>query len=222
MAGNFNYVKVEIHGDVETLTTFTRESGLPGGFDLNAIDPMPSELDLQKTNLVETGYNAQYGEWQNVARQWMLKELAAEKGYPFPLESRDQVLDCLHALDVRDSYLGPGRRFADNLARFGHGSGETWREEHWGTRDSPDGVKVSITADGVCIWFVIDKFPIKVMKKMSKKYPDLRFDFTYGDDALRNGRGLTLTNGREGAKEKLPKEALPGFLEEYRLAGKST
>lgn len=216
MSSNFYYVKVQVQGESELLALFQRECLRTGGLDFDSIEPMPLELDFEKTNLLETGYNALYGEWREVARQWMLKEDAGKKGYPFPLESREQVLACLSALDRSESYLGPGKRFQDNLAKFGHGSRETWREQHWGSQHSPDGVKVSTEIGAVCIWFVIDKFPIKVMKAMSKKYPQLRFDVSYADDAMRNGRRLNLTNGREGSKEKISKEKLRGFIEEYR------
>jgi hypothetical protein len=163
---------------------------------------MPAELDIEDNNLLQTGYDALYGDWRNVARQWMLKEPAEKFGYLFPLESRQEVLRCLRSLESAESYLGPAERYKANIDRFGHGTATTWREANWGTRGKLDGVKIRETDEAVVIRFVCDTYPGKAILELSRRYPALDFKVIHVDEYKRHARSLVVKNGREGRKIK--------------------
>lgn len=176
---------------------------------------MPNELDMEFDNLLETGYDALYGDWQKVAKQWMLKAWAVEKGYSFPLESRDQVIACLESLDCAGKYLVPGNRFKKNLDKYGHGTHEGWREKHWGSRDNAVGVKIVASENPIIFWFIIDKYPARAMKGMSLKYPCINFQVYYADEHKRSGRKLVLHRGTETEKDKISGEEIANIIRDY-------
>lgn len=102
-------------------------------FSFASIAPLPGELVYALDMFVEDGYAALYGDWRDLAGRWMFKEHAAACGYGFPLEAREQVLDCLRALGEHgETRLRLGERFKANLDRHGHGHATTWCKAHWG------------------------------------------------------------------------------------------
>jgi hypothetical protein len=215
MSNNFYYMKIVISGARDEVDEFRATYLMGNAFDFGAIIPMPSNLDMDFNNLVETGYEALYGDWAKVAKFWMFKEPAQQKGYLFPLESREEVIDCLKSFACADSYLVSGRRFQENLDNFGHGSRVTWREESWGARGNAEGTKVATFEGMLVFWFIIDKYPAKVLRKLSCLHPALNFRISMVDENKRIGRKFRLANGREIEKQKIPILEFSDFIHEY-------
>jgi hypothetical protein len=215
VSGNFVYVKIVVCGDSHSREEFKARHLKGGQLDLNTVIPMPVELDIDHDNLLQTGYDALYGDWRNVAKQWMLKESADEFGYPFPLESREEVLTCLRSLDGADNYLVPAQRYKRNLERFGHGTAITWREANWGTRSKLDGVKIRETDDAVVIRFVCDAYSGKAIVELSRLWPALEFKVAHVDEYKRQARSLVVKSGREGRKVKESPVELMRNIEDF-------
>ena len=124
---------IELSGPTRALMAFRAKHLAAGTFDFNTVDPMAPELEIESSSAVDTGYAALYGDWTSEAGRWMFKEPAQEFGFPFPLESREQVIKCLQSFDSADMYLLPARTFHENITKYGHGDWYSWCSEHWGT-----------------------------------------------------------------------------------------
>ena len=192
-------ILVEVSGAAHALELLRREQFGAGRFSFNTIVPMPAELDLPLNNFVEDGFDALFGDWSRLSARWMLKEAAELRGYPFPLTSRDQVLDCLNALgEDGERRLALGRRFQSNLERHGHGHAAAWRKEYWGVAADVDEVVAEISLDAVSVAFRCDTpFPRKALIQLSKRYPELRMAVSCASETGKRGRKLVLHKGRE-------------------------
>lgn len=215
MSSNFYYVEIAVSGDAADITRFAHGALSASGVDFNHFRPMPPELDFGNTNLVDTGFHALHGAWQQVARQWMLKAAAEERGYPFPMENREQVLTCLRSLDCADAYVVPGERFHRNLQTTGHGSRESWREEYWGSVQGPEHARFMQQPHAIGIWFLIDRIPAKLFKAMSAMYPDLTFTIRHTDDYRRHGATTVWQKGRQASKVALSADEKKALFEEW-------
>lgn len=91
VSGNFVHTQLVARGDAKDVRTLVARYVDGAHFQLSKAMPVPADLDFELNNLVKTGYDALYGDWQSVARQWMLKEYADNLNLPFPLESREDV-----------------------------------------------------------------------------------------------------------------------------------
>lgn len=196
MSFNFLYFKLIIKGLPDELDRLWSEFA-DEGFSLQKICPVPAELDFENTNLVQTGFAALFGDWESVSRQWMLKEAATKNGYPFPLETREQVVKCLSEVDKDNLYLKPALTFKDNLESHGFGSREEWRKKYWGI---PDEVSVSLferRSDCIELRFAASALPRAALKSLSKKFPGVTFGIDFQSESGKRSGRLTLTAGKE-------------------------
>lgn len=213
MSGNFNYFKVEAKGEgADTALCAGELFGKAMAVDFNSAIAMPPELDLEWTNVVETGYEAIYGDWEKVARQWMFKEPAARLGLAFPLESREDLLQAFKTMDAWPEYKALADRVAENISRHGIATREPWQLKHWGTEGNAEGAKVE-TRDGITTaWFIANKCPTPVLKTWSKRCPGIDFKVVYADDHLRGGKRFLMRGGRVGDQESLSREEREAFV----------
>lgn len=196
MSFNFLYFHVVIKGSAEEVGRLWNEFA-DTGFSLQKVCPVPAELDFENTNLVKTGFAALFGDWESVSRQWMLKECATKNGYSFPLQSREQVIECLREVDKGNHYLQPAVTFKANLEKYGFGSREEWRKKYWGI---PDEVSVSLFerhADSIELRFAASASPRVAMKSLSKQFPELIFDIRFRSDSGKKSGLLILKAGKE-------------------------
>jgi len=213
LSGNFVYVEVAVSGSEKALAQF-RATYLPFSFTL--VEPPPSRLNLDRNNLVQTGYQALYGEWEAIAKQWMLKEPASRLGLPFPLTSREGVVSCLELLEEQGHYLGFGREYKRNLDDFGHGTLADWCDEHWGTSKDAEGVRASEDNDGIILRFVADKYPKKLLTKLSMATPGLEMRVTHFDERCRKGAIATTKGGQQVGTVSLSREEMLSHLQRHR------
>lgn len=204
------FAKLLITGDGKLLERCREAHFAGGGFDFNSVVPMPLDLNLEEGSAVETGYDALYGDWKEPAKYWTWKEAAASLGYPFPLESREQLLACIRSLDCAEMYLGPARQFKENVEKYGHGTWYGWCKEHWGTISNAEDPNVAVDPERLIVTFTTaSAFPKPIAVALSKKWPESEIRVLYVDEHLRWGRDYRLRNGREAHKVKrAPSEIL--------------
>jgi hypothetical protein len=217
--GDFIKLRIIIKGDVNRLVEIRRRYFDAGNFDYNSLIPMPSDLNVEIGNHLETGYDALFGEWRNVAKQWMLKEPAAAIDIPWPLGSRDEVIRCIEWLDCADFYFGPARAFKRNLEKYGHGEAGSWMATYWGCDCNADKDKVEtvLVSDELHVRFNPGSYPKLVLKKLSQMYPSNCFLIRYVNEYDRPGRSFLLQKGKEVEKHKLPAEELKVLVHSHPL-----
>lgn len=196
MSFNFFYFRLILKGSSIELARFWREFE-GSGFSLNRICPVPSELDFENTNLVKTGFLALFGDWVGVSRQWMLKDVAIKNGYPFPLQTREQVVECLREIDEENVYLLPAIKFHSNLEKFGFGSREDWRKKYWGISDEVNVSLFEMHSDFIELRFASSAFPRMAMKKLSNSFPEISFEIDFNSDTGMRKGAFRLKAGRE-------------------------
>ncbi len=184
MSQRFYRAELRVSGDDAALDQFQAHHLAGGSFSFDTVLPTPPELLYDLNNFVEDGYQAQFGDWTQLASRWMFKPHATEAGYPFPLQSREQVLDCLLALgDDGLVRLQLGKLYQSNLERHGFGHAADWRKQHWGGWSDADGVSIECAAEGLTIYFMTaGPPPKKALAAMAKQHPALGFGLEYQDD----------------------------------------
>lgn len=197
------FVQVEVTGELALLQQCMAEHFADGKFDYNSVIAMPPELDIEESSSVTTGYDALYGNWTEPAKYWTWKEAAASLGLPFPLQSREELLACIRSLDCAEMYLGPARRYKENMDRYGHGSWHGWRAKHWGSKWNSEGSNATVDDHRILLTFTAaNSFPKPVIVALSQRWSGLEFRVLYADEHGRWGRDFRLRNGKEFAKTK--------------------
>jgi hypothetical protein len=208
---------IEISGSTDALAGFSAAHLESGSFDFNTVHRMPPELQIESSSAVETGYAALYGDWQLEAGRWMFKEPAQQFGFPFPLESREQVIKCLQSFDCADMYLLPARTYHENVLRHGHGDWYGWCTEHWGTKWNADDVRIAQAHERVALSFVTaGSYPKPILKKLSLSFPGLAFRVRCYEEHCRWARDFVLSKGRETQKQKRPAREIANEVEAFR------
>jgi hypothetical protein len=185
-------------------------------FDFNSVRPMPEELNIESSSAVETGYAALYGDWASVSGYWMFKEPAQEFGFPFPLASREQVIQSLKSFDCAEMYLAPAMAYYENVKRYGHGDWYGWCVEHWGTKWNASDALVRIEAQQIQVSFVTaGSYPKPILKDLSATFPELEFHVRYVDEHGRRARDFVLLKGKETKKLKRPVQEIAAEVEDF-------
>ncbi len=210
---------IDITGAPARLADFQATHLANGTFDFNTVHPMPPELEIESSSAVETGYAALYGDWREEVGRWMFKEPAKEFGFPFPLESREQVIRCLESFDCADMYLVPARAYHENVQNYGHGDWYGWCTEHWGTKWNASDVRLLVADEHISLSFVsAGSYPKPILKTLSLSYPELMFHVRYYDEHFRWARDFVLTKGKETQKQKRPPRDVAAEVEAFRGA----
>ncbi|HEY5994880.1 MAG TPA: hypothetical protein VIU46_09825 [Gallionellaceae bacterium] len=209
---------LEISGSHDALREFSRRHLANSRFSLDSLDPVPDALKYEMSNLVEDGYDAMYGDWTKLARRWMFKDVADERGFPFPLESREHILECFHAFgEVGEQYFPLGERFHSNLERYGHGHERTWCQEHWGMDYDVEESLVEMLPDVTRIAFSSQgSVPPKTLKLLSQAHPELTFSISSISEMGRRGKKLDMRNGKQVKKYSLPDEEIRDAIWGFR------
>lgn len=217
---NQNYfdVLIEIDGPASSLDSFALQHLAGGVFSFNSIAPMPVKLDFDMNNFVEDGYNALYGDWQTLTGRWMFKEAAAQHGYPFPLESREQIIECVKALGEHgEKRLALGHLFKSNLDHFGHGHRAQWRKANWGIEGDAGEVVMEVSSSAIRIAFSIcGTPPKKALSLFSKPYPDLNFEISCVSESGKRGKKILMKKGKEVGKPVASDEELGNAIWSFR------
>lgn len=208
---------LELSGSDDALQSFSRRHLANSRFSLDSLDPVPKELKYEMSNLVEDGYDALYGDWTKLSGRQMFKDAAEARGFPFPLESRDQIVECFHAFgEVGEQYFPLGHCFHSNLERYGHGHERTWCEEHWGMDSDVEESLAEILLDVIRIAFSSDgSIPQKTLKLLSLAHPGLTFCVYSLSESGRRGKKFDMKNGKQlkkySASDEEIRDAIWGF-----------
>ena len=136
-----------------------------------------------------------------------------ENGVMFP--DFNKVIEMPESLDVVDT-TSPSeelkRQYLRNERDYGHSTWYGWRCEHWGTKWNvadccvePGGRYVFETA-----WSSVPK----MIKNISKEYPEIEIDYRYADEDSSYNTGELVVKGGEIVKENYPDG---GTTEGYEL-----
>ncbi|MFZ6643164.1 hypothetical protein ACO0LL_25820 [Undibacterium sp. TC4M20W] len=160
---------------------------------------MPAELNFELNNFVDDGYAALYGDWHTLTGRWMFKDAAASYGYPFPLATQEQVLNCIKSLgEFGETRLSLGELFKSNLDHYGHGHASTWCKQYWGISEDVCDAVIAVADEHTDIIFELSlAMPKKLLSLLSKRYADLQLT---ASSARQNGKGakrIVMLNGKE-------------------------
>lgn len=207
------FVVLHMTGDAGSLASCRDAHFAPGPFDFNSVIRMPAELDIEEGSAVTTGYDALYGDWTEPAKYWTWKESAARLGHPFPLQSREQLLECIRSLDCAEMYLAPARQYKENMEKHGFGSWHGWCKKHWGSQWNAEDPKFAVEPGRIMVRFTAaSAFPKPVITALSKKWPALEIRVRYAHEHGRWGGDYVLKAGREMRKDKRPTADILGEI----------
>lgn len=213
----------EATGSAADLQTFSQRHLARGAFSFNSIRAMPPELDYEFNNFVSDGYDTLFGDWTDLTGRWMFKEAAAERGYPFPLQSREQVLECTKALgEFGEQRLALGRLFKANLDTHGFGHAAEWRTAHWGCSEDVDETIASIEIDSIaeprvrlsCNCYGAPPRPLFV--QLSAMHPELRMRVVAVSQSGKHGSQFGLFKGKAQTLPKIAPEQAAEQVQGFR------
>jgi len=198
--------KIAVSGDPTSLASFRDQHLSHGAFDFNSIIPTPPELMIEESSAPETGYHALYGDWKIPAKAWTWKAAAGKLGFPFPLESRDQVIACINSYENPGFYFDGAEQYKMNMEKHGCFTWYGWCEKHWGTKSNAEDAAVNDNGQLIEIRFASAyAFPAPVFKALSEAFPSLEFDILTLDEVDEKPEGYVLQNGRRVRESKVSK-----------------
>lgn len=195
----FYDIHLRVAGPTPTLQLFFENHLAGGQFSFTSIVHMPVELNFELNNFVDDGYAALYGDWNTLTGRWMFKEAATAYGYPFPLASREQVLNCIKALgEFGETRLYLGELFKSNIDHYGHGHADSWCKQYWGISEDVSDALISIADEHTDIVFELSlAMPQKLLTLLSRRYADLQIT---ASSVKQNGKGakkIVMQNGKQ-------------------------
>lgn len=162
-----NHVKNELYFECgnkervsELMNTIKGEDTL---FDFNKVIPMPKELDIESGSRGDIGYEA-YRDYINtgIKPQKIIDEFG-----------RTRTVDA----DV----LALGKKYFENIVKFGHKTWYGWRREHWGTKwNAYDDAELHNGVSFLTAW----NAPFQVISKLSEMFPDVRITHYFADEDI--------------------------------------
>lgn len=192
---------IELNGSPEALGEFSQRHLSGQRFSFNSLKPVPEELKMTMNNFVEDGYDALYGDWTKLTGRRMFKEIADERGYPFPLETHEQVLECINCLgEFGEQRLALGRQLKSNLDRYGYGIELDWCKAHWGMKYDVDFPLAEVLPDRTRLTFMsLGPIPKKALALLSSAHPELTFTVSSINESGLRAKKFDLKNGRQAA-----------------------
>lgn len=145
----------------------------PMHMDFNTIISMPEALDIS------SGIEGELG----------MKYLLAKQKRFFRTTEEQKSIDSVEnmSLDRQDRVIALGKRYLLNLVFFGATTWYDWCIENWGTKwnaydqrfEAPNTIWFNTAWSGVA----------DLIQKLSKKFPDVEFDYTYADEDTGSNTG---------------------------------
>lgn len=197
---------------LEFLKGEPNENGSPTYIDFNKIVPMPDALNIEHGNLGEIG---------------MEYILASSDRYGFSgRKYEDSKRRFLNMNEERKKEtLELGKMYLLNIVFFGYPTWYDWRIENWGTKWNASDLKFE---NGNEVWFTTANSSVEgLMIKLSEKFPDIEFEYTYADEDIGRNTGTgIIKNGishvvspRDWSNEgyELAFEMWPEYKNNYQL-----
>ncbi|MCA9214657.1 MAG: hypothetical protein KDB27_16405 [Planctomycetales bacterium] len=188
--------KLEIHSNAEEILASL--VGPEGVFDLNALLPMPPELNITKT--AESSYAERYlrGEIDEVLRSSWAKARQ--------LNTADALAE--HFQSAGKELLEVGQQRLTNIAQFGYADGHDWCIANWGTHRNAYRVdEPEFENDAASICFVTaQSTPIPFLQSLSHRFPRTEFDMYFFGEAWNIAGHCYLHGGIQHWNEFVPRK----------------
>ncbi|MFZ6780776.1 hypothetical protein ACO0LD_28420 [Undibacterium sp. Ji83W] len=196
---DFYDVHLRVEGPAPSLKLFFENHLAEDRFSFTSIVHMPAALNFEFNNFVDDGYAALYGDSHTLTGRWMFKEAAASYGYPFPLATKEQVLNCVKALgEFGEARLSLGELFKSNLDHYGHGHASTWCKQYWGISEDVSDAVIVIEDERTDIIFELSlAMPRKLLSLLSRRYADLQLTASSAKQNGKVAKKIVMLNGKE-------------------------
>ncbi len=210
---------LDVTGPEDAIAAFQRLHLRGDRFSFNSLVDMPDSLDFENGKWVEDGYDIVHGDWTRLATNTYYESAARDLGFPFPLESRQQLMECARSFEFGEQTLDLGQRFKQNLDSFGHGHAASWCKQHWGTEEDTLDVVAEVSTQRIRIAFTLCCAPSKAtMMKYATSVPGLNCVFSYACRKTREGREFVLPRAKAGTSSFTPFEDVLEMIQEFRRA----
>lgn len=186
-----NYVKnkLVIDADEEKVSEILNFiKGKETAFDFNTLVPMPDELNIESGSVTEDSVIVCKYLDTNVETQEFQALLDRHRKLS---ESVDRCISRLQKLGIINLELG--RKAISNLGKYGATDSYYWRIKNWGTKWN---ALNTIVADNTIEFDTAWSAPLRVIKVLSDKFPDVYFGYKWADEDIgaNTGEG-TYKNG---------------------------
>lgn len=210
-----NFVTNVLYGEnLSTLPIFSKGENLVIRFDFNKLIPMPEELSIESrsTPIFNLTQDFNICELLDFLKLYNIiskdedlfdisindiKKIQDVDDMNLIFKSYSRILFILSCVDVSNFDLQLYRKYENNQRKYGFTTWYTWRNHYWGTEWNA--INTLFATDGNTIAFsTAGSAPIPVIRKLSKKYPDIEFKLWYVDEGLQSNRGIfTFRDGLE-------------------------
>ena len=178
--------------------------------DFNKIIPMPEDLNIESgsvthdcaklyVNAMLEGCDA-YKKYAALYVQAFGKDLAMSedeqrKTMEYVMLHKDYEKNCPMFQTKADAYAY-GKKALDNYANYGAKDWYNWRRKHWGTKWNAHDTILNDPSEANVYFHTAWSAPIPFLDALSKKYPELTFDFEFADEDMGSNTGkMTVKNG---------------------------
>lgn len=148
-------------------------------FDFNKIIPMPKELDIEESSLGEIGMD--YLLYRKTIDPPQKAKLSIERFETMNDAEQKKALDL-------------GRKYLENIIKFGCRTWYDWRLDHWGSKWNA----IDAEVDGKKIYFSTPwSPPYEILVHLSETFPSVRFEYDYFDDTNMSSADGAIQAGEE-------------------------
>lgn len=166
----------------ETISNGKTEEGFTVTIDFNKIIPMPKELNIDDGSTGSLGQAIWYNEGEDIS-------LLGEK----------EILKRFSKLSEKDKNeaIELGKKYHNNLKKFGHITWYYWRINNWDTKWNAYGFENEKRNTQNTIYFdTAWSPPIKVIETLSLMFPELEFKLEFADEDFGYNQGfIIMQNG---------------------------
>lgn len=206
---------LRIHGEnaVEMLQSLLSENDeSENGYDVdfNKIIPMPEDLNIESGSLTHDcaklyinamhessdeykKYAALYV--QSFGKDLAMSETEQDKDMKYALLHKDYQSNQPMFKTKADVYAY-GKKALDNYEQYGAKDWYDWRIKHWGTKWNACDTQINDPSEADVYFNTAWSAPIPVLDELSKRYPDLSFEYNFADEDMGYNTGsMVIKNG---------------------------
>lgn len=214
-------------------------------FDFNKLIPMPEELNIVSGSITrdcaKLYVNAMhedcdaYKKYAALYVQAFGKDLAMSEGE----QTKAMQYAMLHKdydknepmFKTKADVYAYGKKALDNYEKYGAKDWYDWRRENWGTKWNACDTIINDPSEANIYFNTAWSAPLPVLDALSKKYPEITFDYAFADeDTGQNAGDMVIRNGeiiQGGFHENGSKEAYETYFslwgrdDEFRFNAKT-
>ena len=163
---------------LEIAESVKRDDGYLGSVDFNKLIPMPEELDISSGSLGMSGYK-------------LYKEYLAEIDGVRSKEKRNAIRNkYLNKSEDAPEALELGKKYYDNLKKYGAPTWYEWCCDNWGTKWNAYDCS---HAENNTLYFETAWSGVPaIVKRLSEKYPEVKIDYSWADEDIGRNVGRVI------------------------------